>query len=89
LRRFAWDPGGPRQGAGRVRKRHRGRQCREGGEQLRIGALEDEATSQRRLPGLQIVVIANDGSKRVAFEPPPPMLDAVPVPEAEPVPSDE
>jgi hypothetical protein len=34
------------------------------------------------------VIVQNDGSKRVAFPPPMPMLDVTPAPEAESVPSD-
>jgi hypothetical protein len=51
------------------------------GEQLRIGALEDEAASQRRRPGLQIVILQKDGSKElVPMSPPVPLIDATPVP---------
>jgi hypothetical protein len=62
------------------------------GEQLRVGAIEDEVASQRRGPGLQIVILAQDGSKQVAHSPPQ-MLDVLdvttPAPEAEPaIPSD-
>jgi hypothetical protein len=58
------------------------------GELLRVGALHDEASAQRRLPGLQIVIVGPGGEKQVAYRPPLPMLDVTPVPEAEPVPSD-
>jgi hypothetical protein len=61
------------------------------GEQLRVGAIEDEAVSQRRGPGLQIVILAQDGSKQVACQPPQmlPALDVTPAPEVEPVISSE
>jgi hypothetical protein len=62
------------------------------GEFLKEGALEAEASTQKRQPGLQIVIVADDGSKRVVYgppEPPMPLLDVTPVPEAQPVPSDE
>jgi hypothetical protein len=56
------------------------------GEQLRVGPLEDEATSKQRGPGLQIVTVQGDGTRRVAHQPPQmPLLDVTPVPEAEPV----
>jgi hypothetical protein len=42
---------------------------------------------ERRAPGLQIVIIQNDGSQRVAEQPPMPMLGVTPMPEAEPIPS--
>jgi hypothetical protein len=54
------------------------------GELLQQGALAAEATAQRRAPGLQIVIVADDGSERVALKPPPMMLDVTPAPEAEP-----
>jgi hypothetical protein len=60
------------------------------GELLQQGALAAEATAQRRQPGLQIVIVADDGSKRVVCgppEPPMPLLDVTPVPEAERVPA--
>jgi hypothetical protein len=60
------------------------------GEQLRIGALEDEATAQKRQPGLSIVLIQENGGKLVAYEPPKPMIDVTPSegePEPEPVPT--
>jgi hypothetical protein len=56
------------------------------GELLQQGALAAEATAQKRQPGLQIVIVADDGSKRVVCgppDPPVPMLDVTPVPEAE------
>jgi hypothetical protein len=31
------------------------------GEQLRVGAVHDEAVAQKRLPGLHIVLIQGDG----------------------------
>jgi hypothetical protein len=59
------------------------------GELLRVGAVHDEAAAQRRGPGLQIVIIGPGGEKQVAYQPPQPMLDAMPV-EAEPaIPSEE
>jgi hypothetical protein len=61
------------------------------GEQLRTGALADEAASQKRQPGLQIVIVQRDGSQQlVPMSPSVPMLDVTPtpVPEAEAVPSD-
>jgi sorbitol-specific phosphotransferase system component IIBC len=54
------------------------------GELLQQGALESEASVQKRAPGLQIVVIESNGSQRVAFQPEQriPMLDVtVPAPE--------
>jgi hypothetical protein len=51
------------------------------GEMLKIGAIEAEAAGQRRLPGLQIVIVEGNGSERVAFQPPqqmPPLLDVTP-----------
>jgi hypothetical protein len=57
------------------------------GEQLRVGAIEAEAATRQRAPGLQIVIVQGDGSKRVAYQPPP-MLDVTPVPAAPPVPAD-
>jgi sorbitol-specific phosphotransferase system component IIBC len=54
------------------------------GELLLQGALESEASVQKRAPGLQIVVIESNGSQRVAFQPEQriPMLDVtVPAPE--------
>jgi hypothetical protein len=48
---------------------------------------------QQRQPGLQIVIVQNDGTQQVAYQPPPmqtPLLDVTPVPEAEPaIPSEE
>jgi hypothetical protein len=58
-------------------------------EQLRVGVLEAEAVTQRRAPGLQIVIVGPGGEKHVACQPPPmPMLDVTPAAEAEPVPAD-
>jgi hypothetical protein len=58
------------------------------GEQLRVGALEEEGRAQKRAPGLQIVIMSNDG-KEVAYHPPqPPMLDVTPKPAAEPISAD-
>jgi hypothetical protein len=57
------------------------------GELLQQGALAAEATAQKRQPDLQIVIVADDGSKRVVCgppEPPIPLLDVTPVREAEP-----
>jgi hypothetical protein len=60
------------------------------GELLRVGAIEAEAAAQRRAPGLQIVVLQSDGTKHVAHQPPQvPLLDVAPVPEPEPVSSEE
>jgi hypothetical protein len=43
---------------------------------------------QQRQPGLQIVIVQRDGTKEVAYDPPPaPMIEATPAPEPEPVPS--
>jgi hypothetical protein len=54
------------------------------GEMLKVGGLEAEAASNRRAPGLQIVVIGPGGEQTIAHQPPQmPLLDAVPVP-AEP-----
>jgi hypothetical protein len=61
------------------------------GELLRVGALEAEAASQKRTPGLSIVILQpSDGSRQVAYQPPPmmPVLDVTPAREAAPVPSD-
>jgi hypothetical protein len=57
------------------------------GEQLRVGAIEDEAVAQRRGPGLQIVIVQGDGTRQVACQPPQmlPALDVTPAPEAVPV----
>jgi hypothetical protein len=57
------------------------------GEQLRVGAIEEGVASERRRPGLSIVLVQQDGGRLVAYEPPKPMLDVTPapVPEAEPV----
>jgi hypothetical protein len=56
------------------------------GEQLRVGAIEEEGRAQKRLPGLQIVIVQSDG-REIPYQPPqPPMLD-VTSPEAEPVPA--
>jgi hypothetical protein len=38
---------------------------------------------QTRQPGLQIVILANDGSKQVAFDPPAPLIEATPVSEVD------
>jgi hypothetical protein len=57
------------------------------GEQLRVGAIEEEGRAQQRAPGLSIVLIQKDGGQLVAFEPPKPMLDVTPAPAAEPVPA--
>jgi hypothetical protein len=56
------------------------------GEMLKVGAIEAEAASQRRMPGLSIVLIQKDGGHLVAYEPPqrPPMLDIAPAPTPEP-----
>jgi hypothetical protein len=54
------------------------------GEQLRVGAIEAEAASQRRQPCLSIVVVQGDGGRLTAFEPPK-QIDVVPVPEPVPV----
>jgi hypothetical protein len=54
------------------------------GEQLRIGAVEAEASAQKRAPGLSIVILQPaTGERHVAYQPPP-LLDIVPVPEAVP-----
>ena len=61
------------------------------GELLQQGALATEASAQKRQPGLQIVIVADDGSKRVVCgptEPQMPLLDVTPKPAAEPVPAD-
>jgi hypothetical protein len=56
------------------------------GEQLRVGAIEDEAVAQRRGPGLQIVIVQPGGAKElVPMTPSVPLIDTVPVPEAVPV----
>jgi hypothetical protein len=61
------------------------------GEQLRVGAIEEEGRAQKRAPGLQIVIlppIGTAGEPRVVCGPPqPPMLDVTPKPAAEPVPA--
>jgi hypothetical protein len=58
------------------------------GELLKEGAVAEQAAAQKRAPGLQIVLVAADGSKRVVCEPPPmPILDVMPVSESEPVPT--
>jgi hypothetical protein len=57
------------------------------GEMLRIGALEAEAASQRRAPGLSIVILpalGSSGEPKVAYQPPQ-LLDVTPVPAAEPL----
>jgi hypothetical protein len=58
------------------------------GELLQQGALAAEATAQKRQPGLQIVIVQQDGSKQIVAGPAPPMLDITPATAAEPVPSD-
>ena len=55
------------------------------GEQLRVGVIEAEGVAQKRAPGLQIVIVQNDGARHVAYRPPV-AIDVVPVPE--PVPTD-
>jgi hypothetical protein len=57
------------------------------GEQLRIGALEDEAVAQKRAPGLQIVILQPSGKQElVPMSPSVPLIDTIPVPdEAVPV----
>jgi hypothetical protein len=59
------------------------------GELLKEGALEAEAATQKRAPGLQIVIVQRDGSQEfVPMSPAVPMLDVSP--EAEPaIPSEE
>jgi hypothetical protein len=45
---------------------------------------------QTRTPGLQIVILANDGSQQVVAGPPStPLIEGTAIPEVEPVPSDE
>jgi hypothetical protein len=59
------------------------------GELLRLGALHDEATAQKRQPGLSIVLIEKDGGRLVAYEPPQmqtPMIDVTPAPQGVPLP---
>jgi hypothetical protein len=64
------------------------------GELLAAGALEAEAASRQRGPGLSIVILpATGGEPQVAYQASPPMpmplqIDAAPAPEAEPVSSD-
>jgi hypothetical protein len=58
------------------------------GELLQQSALAAEAATQKRQPGLQIVIVADDGSRRVVCgppDPPMPLLEVTPAPEAEPV----
>jgi hypothetical protein len=58
------------------------------GEQLRVGAIEEEGRAQKRTPGLSIVLVQKDGGHLVAFEPPQQqMLDVTPKPAVEPVPA--
>jgi hypothetical protein len=53
------------------------------GEILRQGALQEEGAAQRRMPGLQIVLVQGDGTKQVVAGPPPmPMTDVTPKPAA-------
>jgi uncharacterized protein YecA (UPF0149 family) len=52
------------------------------GEMLRDGALHEEASSQKRIPGLQIVIVT-DGKSEIAYAPQP-MIDIAPAPEAVP-----
>jgi hypothetical protein len=56
-------------------------------ELLRVGALEDEARTEKRAPGLSIVLIDRGGGHLVAYEPPapPPMLDVTPTVDVVPV----
>jgi hypothetical protein len=57
------------------------------GEQLRVGAIEDEAAAQKRGPGLQIVILQPGGAREmVPMSPQPmvPMIDGTSVPEPEP-----
>jgi hypothetical protein len=59
------------------------------GELLKDGAIQAETSTQKRVPGLTIVVYEPSGEQRVAHQPPPmPLLDVTLAPEAEPVPSD-
>jgi hypothetical protein len=55
------------------------------GEMLRVGAIADEAVAQKRAPGLQIVILQNDGTRQVAHQPTVPLIDVEPRPEPEPV----
>jgi hypothetical protein len=48
------------------------------------------AQQQQRVPGLQIVIYSADGTSQIVAGPPPaPLIEATPVPEVVPVPSDE
>jgi hypothetical protein len=56
------------------------------GEQLRIGAIADEAIAQKRTPGLQIVIVQPSGAKElVPMATSIPLLDTIPTPEPEPL----
>jgi hypothetical protein len=57
-------------------------------EMMRVGALADEAASQQRRPGLQIVLVQKDGTKELVPMSPPsvPLIDITPRPEPEIVP---
>jgi hypothetical protein len=56
------------------------------GEQLRIGAIADEAVAQKRTPGLQIVIVQPSGKQElVPMTPSVPLIDTLPLPEPEPV----
>jgi hypothetical protein len=79
------------QGSRHLGKRHGRRGGRESRRAPQQGALQAEASAQRRQPGLSIVILQPSGEQQVAYQPPMPvpMLDAAPAPEAEPaIPSD-
>jgi hypothetical protein len=49
------------------------------GEQLRVGAVHDEASAERRRPGLQIVILQPGGQQElVPMSPSMPLLDVTP-----------
>jgi hypothetical protein len=58
------------------------------GEQLRVGAVHDEASAEKRMPGLQIVIVQQSGERELVPMPSMPMMLDVTPAEAVPMPSD-
>jgi hypothetical protein len=55
------------------------------GEMLRVGAVQEGVASEKRQPGLQIVIVGPGGEQHIAHQPMP-MLDVTPAPAAVPLP---